>query len=132
MWKNYHITLLKNVCYILLVLCSLLHIFHFSFNLRHTKTIEINNVWKRTIAGSGAGAMKKELRSRSNSHENSQLRSKSRSHFHEQRSSGAGAVSFLQQLRSPVLVKAYSWSKFSRLCTSVCKGFLRFWLGFGC
>jgi len=38
--KNYKIKLLKNVWYILLVLCSLLHIFLFPFNLRHTKTIE--------------------------------------------------------------------------------------------
>ena len=43
--KKYHIKLLKNVWYILLVLCSLLHIFHFPFNLRHTKTIANINLW---------------------------------------------------------------------------------------
>jgi len=59
--KRHNIKLLKNIWYILLVLCSLLHIFHFTFNLMHTKTIENNNVWKRIEAGSGAGTMKKSV-----------------------------------------------------------------------
>ena len=77
--KKYHIKLLKNVWYILLVLCSLLHIFHFPFNLRHTKTIANINLWKRkevgAASGAGVGVMKKELWSLSYSRENSQLRS---------------------------------------------------------
>ena len=45
--KNYQIKLLKNVWYILFVLCSLLLILHFPFNLRRTKTIENVNVSKK-------------------------------------------------------------------------------------
>ena len=100
--KKYHIKLLKNVWCFLLFLCSLLHTFHFPFNLRHTKT------WKKRALELEPEPLSwtEELRSR--------------------------AVSLLRLLRSPVLVKAYSWSKFSRLWTSVCTGFLRFCLGFGC
>ena len=109
--------LIKNVWYILLALCSLLRIFPFPFNFRHTKTIEHINVWKRTEAGAGSGAMKKIAPESELQSWTEELRSR--------------AVSFLQ-LRSPVLVKTHSWSKFSTLCTSVCGGFLRFWLRFGC
>jgi len=67
--KKYHIKLLKNVWYILFVLCSLLLILHFPFNLIHTKTFENINVWKKTkpevdpepwkkSSGAGATAMK--------------------------------------------------------------------------
>ena len=56
------------------------------------------DVWKRTEAGAGSGAMKKE-----NSRVRATLmktKSWSRSHVHEKKSSGAGAVSFWQRLRS--------------------------------
>jgi len=60
--KNYQIKLLKKVWYILVVLRSLLHRFHFPFNLRHTTTIENISTWKWTEigTGSGAGAIKKD------------------------------------------------------------------------
>jgi len=69
---------------------------HFPFNLRHTKIIENIDVWKRTETR--AGAMKKELRSWSHTHENQDLWSWS--HVHEKKSFGAGAVSFLWRLHS--------------------------------
>jgi len=45
---------------------------------------------------------KRELRSWSHVHENQELRSWS--HVHEKKSSRAGAVTFLQRLRSPELI----------------------------
>jgi len=108
--KKYRIRLLTNVWYILLVLCSLLHLFHFPFNLRLTKTIENIYVWKQTETGSGAGAMKKrapEPELQLWKLTTPELEPEPLSWTEELRSR---AVSFLRQLRSPVLVKAYSWS----------------------
>ena len=72
--KNYQIKSLKklvwffsfvyflynNVMIIITFLFRHLVIIHFPFNLRRTKTVENITVWKRTEAGAGAGAIKKE------------------------------------------------------------------------
>jgi len=91
---------------------GVLGIIHFSFNLRHTKTIGNINLWKRTEAGAGPGAMKKES-------------SGARTTLKKTNSSGSGAGAMFMKTRipEPDLCHFYNGSTALSLSTV----FLFFW-----
>jgi len=67
---------------------GVLGIIHFPFNLKHTETIGNINVWKRTEAGAGPGAMKKES-------------SGARATLKKTKTSGSGAGAIFMKTRIP-------------------------------